>query len=63
MAPFTTTPEWTLVELPFDKLQRSPPGGQAPAFVPKNVVSVGFSATAKPPGQLDLEIDQLELYK
>jgi hypothetical protein len=63
MAPFEAKPEWTLVELPFDKLQRTFPPGKAPAFVPQNVVSVGFSAASRLRGQFDLEIDQLELYK
>jgi complex I intermediate-associated protein 30 (CIA30) len=63
MAPFATKPEWTLVELPFDKLVQSPPTGKPSAFVPKDVNSVGFSVSSRQKGQFDLEIDQVEIYK
>ena len=63
MAPFEAKPEWTLIELPFDKLKPSPPTGKASAFVPKDVTSIGFSAPAQLRGEIDLEIDELEVYK
>ncbi len=63
MAPFEVKPEWTLVELPFDKLQRFFPPGKGPAYAPKDVVSIGFSVSPSLRGRYDLEIDQLELYK
>lgn len=62
MAPFEVKSEWTLVELPFAKLQRTPPGKPS-ALVPKDVVSIGFSSAFRLRGQFDLEIDQLELYR
>jgi hypothetical protein len=63
MAPFPAKPEWTLVELPFDKLVQSPPTNNPSTLETKRIASVGFSASARPPAQFDLEIDQLELYK
>ena len=63
MASFEAKPEWTLVEVPFDKLQLSPPTGAASAFVPKDLTSIGFSAPSRLRGEVDLEIDQLEVYK
>lgn len=63
MAPFETKPEWTLVEVPFDKLQLSPPTGKAPPFVPKDLTSIGFSAPSRLRGEVELEIDQVEVYK
>lgn len=62
MAPFDVKPEWTLVELPFAKLQRTYPPGKS-VFVPKAVVTLGFSPASRLRGQFDLEVDQLELYK
>jgi complex I intermediate-associated protein 30 (CIA30) len=63
MSPFEVKPEWTLVELPFDKLDRFFPPGKGPAFAPKDIVSIGISAAPRLRGRFDLEIDQLELYK
>jgi len=65
MAPIEVKPEWTLVEVPFSKLQRSPPGGPppAPAFVPKDIIMVGVSTGSRVPGKFQLEIDQVELYQ
>lgn len=63
MATFETKPDWTLVEVPFDKLQQSPPTGKPAPLVPKDVTSVGFAVSSRLRGQFDLEIDQLELYK
>lgn len=63
MAPFPVKPEWTLVELPFDKFTPVPPAAKDAALVPADVVSVGFSVASDLRGQLDLEIDQVEVYK
>ncbi|MFY9821599.1 MAG: CIA30 family protein [Thermoanaerobaculia bacterium] len=63
MAPFEVKPEWTLVELPFDKLVPSPPTGKPSAPATTSISSVGFSVSGRPPAKLDLEIDQVELYK
>lgn len=63
MAVFEAKPEWTLVEVPFDKLQRVPPAGAASPFVPKDVTSIGFSVSSRLRGDFALEIDELELYK
>jgi len=63
MAPFETRPEWTLVEIPFDKFQRVPPTGSGSALVPKDVVSIGFGGTPQMRGQFDLDIDRLEIYR
>jgi len=63
-APFEIKPEWTLVEIPFDTLKRYyPPASTPSAFVPKDLVTIDFSAGSQLRGQFDLEIDQLELYK
>ena len=63
MAVFEAKPEWTLVEVPFDKLQRVPPAGASSPFVPKDVTSIGFSVSSRLRGDFALEIDELELYK
>jgi len=63
MAAFDVKPDWTLVELPFAKLQRVPPTGKASELDPEGIISIGFSPASRLRGQFDLEIDQLELYK
>ncbi len=63
MAPFETKPEWTLVELPFDKFQRVPPAGSPSPLVPKDVVAIGFGGAPQMRGQFDLDIDRLEIYR
>jgi len=70
MAPFDVRPEWTVVDLPFDKFRRAAPtgapvgaDGPASALVPKSVTSIGFSVSGKLRGQFDLEIDQVQLYR
>src|SRR5215218_2029641 len=50
MAPFDVKPEWTLVELPFAKLQRTYPPGKS-VFVPKAVVTLGFSPASRLRGE------------
>jgi hypothetical protein len=65
--PFEVTPEWTRIELPFDRFRRTNPMGptapDAPALVAKDVVSVNFSVASTSRGQFDLEIDQVEIYR
>jgi Complex I intermediate-associated protein 30 (CIA30) len=63
MAAIAVKPEWTLVEVPFDKLQRVPPSGPPQPFVAKDVSSIGFNVAGRVPGQLALDVDQVELYK
>ncbi len=67
MTPFDTKPEWTLVELPFEKFVRVTPNGapvpNAPAFEPKGVTLIGFAVSSKLRGQFDLEVDQVQLYR
>ena len=67
LAPFEAGPEWTLVELPFDKFRQEMPGAtpaaDAPGLVPKDVTSIGFMASPQRRGQFDLDVDQLELYR
>ena len=65
--PFETKPEWTLVELPFDRFQELGPGG-APAAKPeplstKDITAVGFSVVPKLVGEFVMDIDRLEFYR
>lgn len=68
LAPFDVTPEWAVVEIPFDKFKLMPPPGAQPAanpapLVPNGVVSLTFNISSQLRGQFDLEIDQVELYR
>jgi hypothetical protein len=68
LAPFDVTPEWAVVEIPFDKFKLMPPPGAPPAanpapLVPNGVVSLTFNISSQLRGQFDLEIDQVELYR
>jgi hypothetical protein len=65
MAPIEVKPDWTLVEVPFEKFARMPPppaGANMPP-VSKDVVSIGIQVMSPTPGQFDIEIDQVEVYK
>ena len=65
-APFDVKPEWTMVELPFDRFRRAAPtgaplpNGAAPS--PTGIVSITFNVTAQR-GDFDLDIDQVEVYR
>jgi hypothetical protein len=67
MARFEGTPDWTLVDLPFETFRRvsftGAPAGDSPAFVPKNVLAFVLEAPSQLRGSLDVEIDQVELYR
>jgi hypothetical protein len=68
IAPFDVTPEWAIVEIPFEKFRLMPPPGAPPAanpapLVPNGVVSLTFNVSPQLRGQFDLEIDQVELYR
>lgn len=63
MVPFELKPEWTLVDLPFDKFAKATPAGKPTPFAPTDVISIGFSVAPELRGQFDLEIDQMEVYK
>jgi len=62
VASFEVQPEWTRVEIPFDKLQRYPPTGPAVEFTAKNTLMVGISTAGRFQGEFQVEIDQVELY-
>jgi hypothetical protein len=63
MAPFEAKREWTLVEVPFDRLELSSSAKEKPPFVPRDVTTVGISVAPGLRGQFEVELDQLELYK
>lgn len=70
VVPIEVKPEWTLVELPFEKFAATSPGGRPGAspnelapFAPTSVTSIGFNVSPQSRGQFELEIDQLEAYK
>jgi hypothetical protein len=67
MTPFEVRPEWTLVELPFDKFRPISPAGTAaaaaPAMDPKDVTSIGVGVAPQRRGQFELDIDHLEVYR
>ncbi len=62
-AVFEVKPEWTLVELPFERFRSGPPGSPSPALETKAVTSIGFSIAPSLRGRFDLDIDQVEFYK
>ena len=63
LARFEAKPEWSLVEVPFANLKPDPQAEKPPAFAPKGVMSVEFGMGSGQPGQVDLDIDQVEFYK
>ncbi len=71
MAPFDVHPDWTLVDLSFDKFRRSAHTGDpmgaadspASALKPTRVTSIGFIVSAKLRGQFDLDVDHIQLYR
>jgi hypothetical protein len=67
MAPLETRPEWTLIELPFDKFREVTPAGAptagTPPLVAHDVTSIGFSVAPKLRGQFELDIDHIEFYR
>ena len=64
--PFEVRAEWTIVELPFDRFREAPPGapGASPAPLdPRDITSIGFTVAPQRRGQLELEVDRLEVYR
>jgi Complex I intermediate-associated protein 30 (CIA30) len=66
-APFEVRPEWTLVELPFDAFRPVPPPGAPAAAGPpmdaRDVTSIGVSVAPQRRGDLELDLDRLEVYR
>lgn len=67
LTPFETRPEWTVVELPFDRFHEVTPAGtpaaKAEPLTTKDVTSIGFSVAPKLLGEFELDVDRLELYR
>jgi hypothetical protein len=63
LARFEAKPEWSLVEVPFANLKPDPQAEKPPAFAPKGIMAIEFGAGSGEPGQVDLDIDQVEFYK
>lgn len=63
LAPFETQPEWTVVELPFDRFRRAMPRNDGSVLVPTNAVSIAFNVSSQLRGQFDLDIDRVQLYR
>ena len=67
VGPFEVGPEWTRIELPFDKFALVAMPGQtatdAPRLDPRNVTSIGMSVAPRLRGQFTIDIDQLALYR
>jgi hypothetical protein len=65
--PFEIDPEWTLVELPFEKFRLvPPPGGPGPDAAPldaRDITSIGVSVVSRLRGQFELDIDRVEVYR
>lgn len=67
MMPFEVRPEWTVVELPFDKFQeltmRGTPAAKGSPLVPKDVTAVGINVASGQRGQFEIDVDRIELYR
>jgi hypothetical protein len=57
---FDTPQEWTAFTVPFSELE--PQGKTEVQWAPQLVSWVGFSTTRPTPGEVELQIDQVELY-
>jgi len=60
--PFQVRPEWTVVELPFDKFQQVPPAGASP-LDPKDMTAIGIGAAPQRRGEFEIDVDRIELYR
>ena len=67
VGPFEVGPEWTRIEVPFDKFALVAMPGQsetdATRLDPRNVTSIGVSVAPRLRGQFKIDIDQLALYR
>jgi complex I intermediate-associated protein 30 (CIA30) len=67
MTPFEIRPEWTLIEIPFDRFRQVPSPGTTTASAagldPKDITSIGFSVASQLRGRFELDVDRIELYR
>jgi complex I intermediate-associated protein 30 (CIA30) len=65
--PFEAPPEWTLVELPFDRFRQAlPPGapeGSASPLDAKDITSIGITTAPQQRGRFEIDLDRLEVYR
>ena len=65
--PFEAQPDWSLIELPFDKFREMTPGSAPPAnaspFDAKDITSIGVIVMTGLRGEFELDLDGVELYR
>jgi hypothetical protein len=65
--PLETRPDWTVVELPFEKFHELTPAGApaagAPPLSARDITSIGFSVVSKLRGEFVLDVDRVEFYR
>ena len=66
-ATFEATPDWSLIELPFDKFHGPPPPtGPVPcssALDPHDVTAIGMNVAPGRRGEFELDIDEIACYR